>query len=151
MNEQTVETQFGTLVLTEKAGAISQVRWGRANSESSSDLLNKAALQLREYDTGTREVFELPLHVKGSDFQRAVCDQIYAIPFGETVTYGEIAKRLGARPQAVGGACGANPIPIIIPCHRGMGAKGLTGFSGAGGIETKVELLRHEKAGGFLI
>ena len=67
------------------------------------------------------------------------------------MTYGDIAKKLGVPAQAVGQACGANPIPIIIPCHRVMGAKGLTGFSGAGGVETKVLLLRHERAGGFLI
>lgn len=151
MLEKTIETQFGSLVLTEEEGAITRLGWGVAANEGNTDLLNEAARQLREYDEGRREVFDLPLRVEGSEFQKAVCDQIYAIPFGETVTYGEIAKMLGAQPQAIGGACGANPIPIIIPCHRVMGAKGLTGFSGAGGVETKVALLRHEKAGGFLI
>jgi len=87
----------------------------------------------------------------GSDFQRAVCTAILAIPFGHTRTYGEIARDLGVPAQAVGGACGGNPIPVIIPCHRVMGAKGLTGFSGAGGVETKVALLRHEGAAGLLI
>ena len=82
---------------------------------------------------------------------RAVGAEICKIPFGETVTYGDIAKRLGISAQAVGQACGANPIPIIVPCHRVMGAQGLTGFSGAGGVETKVALLRHERAGSFLI
>jgi len=151
MNEKTVETQFGSLVLVEKVGALAQVRWGRAEREHDTDLLTEAARQLTEYDAGTREVFDIPLRVEGSEFQRAVCDAIYAIPFGETLTYGDIAKALGAPAQAVGGACGGNPIPIVIPCHRVMGAKGLTGFSGAGGVETKVALLRHEKAGGFLI
>ena len=91
------------------------------------------------------------LRVAGSDFQRAVCSQMSAIPFGETVTYGDIAKALNQSPQAVGSACGGNPVPVIITCHRAMGAKGLTGFSGKGGVETKVALLRHERAGGFLI
>ncbi|MGR3474550.1 MAG: methylated-DNA--[protein]-cysteine S-methyltransferase, partial [Sulfitobacter sp.] len=94
---------------------------------------------------------DLPLRVMGSDFQRAVCTAILAIPFGHTRTYGEIARDLGVPAQAVGGACGGNPIPVIIPCHRVMGAKGLTGFSGAGGVETKVALLRHEGAAGLLI
>ncbi|MFK7743537.1 MAG: methylated-DNA--[protein]-cysteine S-methyltransferase [Roseobacter sp.] len=151
MLQKTIETQFGSLVVTQNADTITSVGWGRAEHEAATSLLDQAVRQLAEYDAGTRKVFDLPLRVHGSDFQRAVCDAIYAIPFGETVTYGDIAKSLGAPAQAVGGACGSNPIPIIIPCHRVMGAKGLTGFSGAGGVETKVALLRHEKAGGFLI
>ena len=151
MPEHTVQTQFGPLTLREQAGCITALRWGHARTEARSALLEEAARQLLEYDTGTREVFDLPLRVDGSDFQRDVCAQMSAIPFGQTVTYGDIAKALGAMPQAVGQACGANPIPIIIPCHRVMGAKGLTGFSGAGSVETKVALLRHEKAGSFLI
>ena len=74
-----------------------------------------------------------------------------AIPFGETRTYGEIAKAVGAPAQAVGQACGANTIPVIIPCHRVTGTGGLGGFSGMGGVETKVELLRHEGAYSLLI
>ena len=109
------------------------------------------ARQLRAYDAGELTAFDVSLRVKGSDFQRDVCAQISAIPFGETVTYGDISKVLGMPAQAVGSACGGNPIPVIIPCHRVMGAKGLTGFSGKGGVETKVALLRHEGAGGFLI
>lgn len=151
MLEKTVSTQFGDLVLVEDAGAITAVRWGKARREDTSPLLEKAAQQMQEYDAGAREVFDLPLQVQGSEFQRAVCDAIYAIPFGDTCTYGDIAKALKAPAQAVGQACGGNPIPIIIPCHRVMGAKGLTGFSGAGGVETKVALLRHEKAAGLLI
>ena len=151
MGEKTVTTQFGSMVLVEKAGAIVALRWGHAAKEASSALLEIAAQQLRDYDSGASQGFDLPLRVEGTDFQRAVCDAIYAIPFGETATYGDIAKELGVPAQAVGQACGGNPIPIIIPCHRVMGAKGLTGFSGAGGVETKVALLRHEKAGGFLI
>jgi methylated-DNA-[protein]-cysteine S-methyltransferase len=74
------------------------------------------------------------------------------IPFGETSTYGDIARALDHPAQAVGRACGHNPIPILIPCHRVMGAGGkLTGFSGKGGVETKLALLRHEGGGGFLI
>lgn len=151
MAEKTVETQFGALTLREENGALTALRWGIAAQEDCTDLLERAAEQLREYDAGAREAFDLPLNVHGSELQRAVCAAIYAIPFGETLTYGEIAGALGVPAQAVGRACGGNPIPVIIPCHRVMGAKGLTGFSGAGGVETKVALLRHEGAGSFLI
>ena len=106
---------------------------------------------MRAYDAGQLQQFDLPLRVAGSPFQRAVCDAMRAIPFGDTCTYGDIARDLGHPAQAVGQACGNNPIAIIIPCHRVMGAKGLTGFSAPGGVETKVALLRHEGAGGFLI
>ena len=73
-----------------------------------------------------------------------------AIPFGETRTYGELAAELGTSPQPLGNACGANSIPIIIPCHRVLSATGLGGFSGRGGVETKAQLLKHENAYPFL-
>ena len=146
----TVPTQFGPLTLYEEEGAVVRLVWD-GDGRDDTPLLREAAAQLRAYDAGTLEVFDVPLRVHGSDFQQAVCAQMSAIPFGETVTYGDIAKALGAPAQAVGSACGGNPIPVIIPCHRVMGAKGLTGFSGKGGVETKVALLRHEGAGGFLI
>lgn len=146
----TVDTRFGPLTLTEEDGAIVRVAWQGA-ARDDTPLLAEAARQMRAYDAGALQVFDLPLRVGGSDFQRAVCDAMRAIPFGETTTYGAIAKALGAPAQAVGRACGSNPVPVMIPCHRVMGTKGLTGFSGKGGVETKVSLLRHEGAGGFLI
>ncbi|MBQ0806280.1 methylated-DNA--[protein]-cysteine S-methyltransferase [Sulfitobacter sp. HGT1] len=139
------------LTVTEEAGAITRLSWGAARDQHRSDLLDAATRQLASFDTGALTEFTLPLRVGGSGFLRAVCDAICAIPFGETRTYGEIAKDLNAPAQAVGQACGQNPIPVIIPCHRVMGAKGLTGYSGAGGIETKIALLRHEGAAGLLI
>jgi methylated-DNA-[protein]-cysteine S-methyltransferase len=150
MSSLTVPTQFGPLTLLEEDGSIVRVEWDGTGVDET-PLLCEAARQLGAYDAGALEVFDLPLRVAGSDFQRAVCSQMSAIPFGETVTYGDIAKALAQSPQAVGSACGGNPMPILIPCHRVMGAKGLTGFSGKGGVETKVALLRHERAGGFLI
>ena len=150
MPSLTTLTQFGPLTLWEEDGAIVRLDW-EGEGRDDTALLIEAAAQLRAYDAGELDAFDLPLRVAGSDFQRAVCAQMSAIPFGETVTYGDIARRLGAPAQAVGSACGGNPIPVIIPCHRVMGAKGLTGFSGKGGVETKVALLRHEGAGGFLI
>lgn len=141
----------GALTLCEEDGAITSLRWEETIS-AHTVLLDQAIAQLAAYFAGELRDFDLPLHVKGSDFQRAVCVEMLKIPFGETCTYGDIAKTLGVAAQPVGGACGGNPIPVIIPCHRVMGAGGkLTGFSGAGGVETKVALLRHEGAGGFLI
>jgi methylated-DNA-[protein]-cysteine S-methyltransferase len=94
--------------------------------------------------------FELPLDF-GAGFQAQVRRAMAAIPFGETRTYGALAHAIGAPAQAIGQACGANPLPILIPCHRILGAKGLGGFSAKGGVETKVWLLRHEGAAGLLI
>lgn len=146
-----VETRFGRLAVTETAGAITAVSWDGAAEGKPGPLLREAVAQLAAYDAGRLEVFDLPLRVGGSEFQQAVCAAMLSIPFGYTRTYGEIATQLGQSAQAVGRACGGNPIPVIIPCHRVMGARGLTGFSGGQGVETKVALLRHEGAGSFLI
>ncbi len=151
MEKAYVQTRFGGLCIAADNGAVIGVSWASGAGGGEGGLLREAVAQMRAYDAGELEGFDLPLAVSGSDFQRAVCDAMRAIPFGYTRTYGEISRDLGAPAQAVGQACGANPIPVIIPCHRVMGAKGLTGFSGAGGVETKVALLRHEGAGGFLI
>ncbi|MGR3838700.1 MAG: methylated-DNA--[protein]-cysteine S-methyltransferase [Cognatishimia sp.] len=145
------QSPVGLLSITEENGEITRLDWG-GQSAGHAPVLERAVAQLSAYFAGELDVFDLPLRVNGSDFQRAVCDEMLKIPIGETVTYGDIAKTLGVSPQPVGGACGGNPIPIIIPCHRVMGAGGkLTGFSGAGGVETKVALLRHEGAAGLLI
>ncbi len=151
MKRRSIDTQFGLLVLCEEDGAITALDWGRRAHDDASDLLDVAAAQVAAYDAGQLEAFDLPLRVAGTEFQRDVCAAMSAIPFGYTRTYGEIARDLGVPAQAVGQACGGNPIPVIIPCHRVMGAKGLTGFSGRGGVETKVALLRHEGAAGLLI
>ena len=147
-----VDTQFGRIGIEEHDGAVTRTMWDGEASGAPTVLLQEAAKQLIEYDQGIRTSFDLPFRVEGSAFQQAVCAAMEAIPFGETRTYGEIAKELGQSAQAVGSACGGNPIPILIPCHRVMGANGkLTGFSGKGGVETKVALLGHEGAASFLI
>jgi len=109
------------------------------------EALATALTQLREYFSRTHREFDLPLDVRGTDFQRAVWNEVAAIPYGTTMTYGEVATRIG-RPQAaraVGAANGANPLPILIPCHRVIGAGGaLTGYGG--GLEMKAKLLRLE-------
>ncbi|SDX64884.1 methylated-DNA-[protein]-cysteine S-methyltransferase [Ruegeria halocynthiae] len=146
-----VDTQFGRLGVEEIDGAITRLVWGGADDTPDTPLLNEAAAQLRAYDQGRLTQFDLPYSVAGSEFLRQVCDIMFAIPFGDTLTYGDIAKQLDQPAQPVGQACGANPIPVIIPCHRVLSATGLGGFSGDGGVETKVALLRHEGAASLLI
>lgn len=101
--------------------------------------------QLGAYFAGDRRAFDLPLHFGGTDFQNTVWRTLIDIPYGETITYADLAARIG-RPtasRAVGAANGANPLPIVAPCHRVIGANGsLTGFGG--GLPTKMFLLRHE-------
>ncbi len=107
--------------------------------------------ELREYFAGKRKTFSVPLDMRGTSFQKDVWHALLAIPFGETRSYGQLAKQLG-NPQAmraVGAANGRNPISIIVPCHRVIGASGkLTGF--AGGLETKAQLLDLEESGARL-
>jgi methylated-DNA-[protein]-cysteine S-methyltransferase len=108
-------------------------------------VLDRAVEQLREYFAGTRTDFDLPIAPAGTDFQRQAWDALRTIPFGETITYGEQARRLGDKnkSRAVGAANGKNPIPIVVPCHRVVGSNGhLTGF--AGGLGVKAWLLDHE-------
>ena len=152
MQTRHVSTPFGDLSISADDHAVRRVRWGKEDDATPHPLLDQAAQEIAEYVDGARQHFDVPIRVDGSGFQRDVCAAMQAIPFGETRTYGDIAKDLGVTPQAVGQACGANPIPILIPCHRVMGANGkLVGFSGGTGVETKVALLKHEGAGGFLI
>lgn len=109
------------------------------------DVLGEAMEQLRAYFAGALTRFDLPLRFSGTGFQNTVWSALRDIPYGETVSYGELARRIG-RPtasRAVGAANGANPLPIVVPCHRVVGADGsLTGFGG--GVAAKRFLLRHE-------
>ena len=146
-----VSTRFGRIALVEEGGALVRASWDGVADGEVSPVLAEAARQLAAYDAGELQAFDLPMRVEGSEALQAVCETMCAIPFGETLTYGEIAKDTGLSAQAVGQLCGRNPLPILIPCHRVMRAKGLTGYSGKGGVETKVSLLRHEGAAGLLI
>ena len=108
------------------------------------DLLEQAVRELTEYASGSRRTFDVALDLHGTPFQVAVWNELARIPFGETRTYGQIARAVG-RPrgaQAVGGANGRNPIPIIVPCHRVLAGDGIGGFSG--GLDRKHQLLAHE-------
>ena len=122
-------------------------RAGLPTDDPSKVSLNAAQKQLGEYFSGKRRSFDLPLDPHGTDFQQSVWAQLRQIPFGETASYGDLAGRLGkpGAMRAVGLANGANPISIIVPCHRVIGADGsLTGFGG--GLDIKRRLLEHEGA-----
>ena len=143
-----MNSPVGPLTLFEEDGALVALEWGRTENPEPPDLsalLKKARDQLNDYFDGTRKDFDLPLAPQGSPFQCAVWGQMRRIPFGRTQTYGAIAEATGSAPRAVGGACGRNPIPIIIPCHRVVGKNGnLTGYSGGDGIDSKRALLHLE-------
>ncbi len=142
-----VSSPVGELTIFEEDGAIVALEWGRAPAEPGkpSALLKRAARQLDEYFEGKRRTFDLPLKPAGTAFQRKVWAALAAIPMGKVETYGALAKKLRSGARAVGTACGANPIPILIPCHRVLGTGGnLSGYSGEGGIATKRFLLARE-------
>ena len=146
-----IDTPLGTIVVIEEGGRIIRLFWDRDTGAypqtARIELLDEAERQLTAYFDGTLKVFDLPLELSSSEFERQVQEKMIAIPYGETRTYGDIARDLDTYGQPVGQACGANSIPIIIPCHRVLSATGIGGFSGEGGIETKIRLLKHE--GGF--
>jgi methylated-DNA-[protein]-cysteine S-methyltransferase len=146
----------GPIELVESDGALSHVRLlgsGHAalgsptGTPPPTPLLRRTQKQLTEYFAGRRRAFDLPLAAHGTPFQRSVWNELAAIPFGATSTYGAIARAVG-QPQAaraVGGAIGANPLALLIPCHRVLaGDRRLTGFSGGDGVSTKVALLTLE-------
>lgn len=151
-----IDSPIGSLRLVEKAGELTAIEFspfragdGRPRGERVDDapVLREAARQLGEYFAGGRTTFDLPLAPDGTLWQQAVWEQLRGIGYGQTASYGEIAARLGrtnAASRAVGLANGANPIPIVIPCHRVIGANGtLTGY--AGGLERKQILLELEQ------
>ncbi|HEY2668004.1 MAG TPA: methylated-DNA--[protein]-cysteine S-methyltransferase [Actinomycetota bacterium] len=145
-----VDTPIGTLTVVAADTGIRRILWDGEDPpdgavEGCSDVLDAAVAQIREYFTGTRTAFDLPLDLGGTPFQQKAWRELGSIPFGTTISYGEQARRIG-RPQAaraVGAANGRNPVPVVLPCHRVIGSGGaLTGFGG--GLDTKRTLLRHE-------
>ena len=133
------------------ARASGSVRLDELIEDDRHPILLKAERQLGEYFAGKRKEFAIPLDMRGTAFQKNVWEALLAIPFGETRSYGQLAKQLGnpSATRAVGAANGRNPLPIIVPCHRVIGSSGkLTGFGG--GLETKAHLLNLEERGNTL-
>ena len=146
-----IGSPVGDLTLTEEEGALTGLYFGRLSRPGEAgptSLLEEAARQLREYFAGQRREFDLPLRLRGTAFQMQVWQALQVIPYGEVRTYGEIARAIG-KPKAcraVGMANHNNPISIIVPCHRVVGADGsLTGYGG--GLAAKEFLLALEQGG----
>ena len=146
-----VDSPVGRLWIIESDQAIVRLTWREQEETVFTELLEAAAIQLSKYFSGELQRFDLPLKPAGGEFQQKVHQAMLDIPYGETQTYGDIAKKISGAAQPVGTACGRNPIPVIIPCHRVVAANNLGGFSGEGGIETKIQLLRLENAIPYLI
>lgn len=148
MPQLSLHTPLGDLTLSEEDGAIVALDWGRGRDQEPTPLLLRARDQLQDYFDGARTDFDLPLAPHGTAFQRKVWDALCTIPAGQTRTYLDIAQQVGCRAaRAIGQANGANPIPILIPCHRVVGAKGaLGGYSGGEGAATKRYLLDLERS-----
>ena len=146
MPQLSLLTPLGALTLSEDEGAIVALDWGRGRDQEETPGLRAAADQLQDYFDGQRAEFDLNLAPFGTPFRQRVWAALRAIPAGETRSYGDIARLLGSSARAVGQANSANPIPIIIPCHRVVGSGGLLGgYSGGEGPETKRYLLELER------
>ena len=143
-----VESPLGRLTFFEEDGRLTALDWyGKRSAGEATPLLLEARRQLAAYFAGRRRDFDLPLAPAGSPFELRVWQLMSDIPYGETRTYGELARDLAAAPRAVGQACGRNPLPILIPCHRVLAADGrLGGYSGGQGAETQRRLLLLEGA-----
>ncbi len=145
MAHLSLHSPVGALTVFEDVGAVVVLEWGRAPAAGTTPLLDEAKRQLDAYFAGRLTVFDLPLRPRGTPFQEDLWRRLSKIPYGQVLAYGALAARMKSAPRAVGGACGRNPIPIVIPCHRVVAAGGrLGGFSGGTGIDTKRALLRLE-------
>ena len=144
MNSGTIDSPFGPITFTVEEGLVTRVKFepGEDNFDGGDPVMAETVRQLREYAAAARFSFDLPLAPAFSDFQSQIRRCMIAIPYGDMRTYGELAKELGSASQAVGQACGANPMPIIVPCHRVVASGGkIGGFSGGDGAPTKKKLL----------
>ena len=142
-----VASDAGLVAVLWEKEAAGRVRLGDSAEDARHAVLLQCEAELQEYFAGQRRTFSVPIHLRGTPFQREVWEALRAIPFGETRTYGELAAQLGQpnATRAVGAANGRNPVAILVPCHRVVGSAGkLTGF--AGGLDAKAKLLALESA-----
>lgn len=145
----TIETPFGPVqVVVNGEGALTELKFGTSNKNGNGNAAGNPVVkrQLDEFFAGTRTTFDLPIAPAGTEFQKRVWAELTRIPYGETISYAELAKRVGSEgaARAVGRANATNPIALVVPCHRVIGADGsLTGY--AYGVELKRSLLDFEK------
>jgi methylated-DNA-[protein]-cysteine S-methyltransferase len=143
-----MDSPIGPLLLVEDNGQMAEIRFaaGDEPDRDETPLLTRARSQIEEFFAGRRKRFDLPLVPARTSFQQRVREAMISIPWGQTLSYGEIAHIAGGAPRAVGQACGANMLPLVVPCHRVLAANGIGGYSGARGLDTKRFLLTLEKA-----
>lgn len=147
MPQHSFNSPLGPLTVTEEEGVLVSLDWGWACQTEQTPLLLEAQAQLDAYFDRKRHIFDLPMTPHGTEFQQRVWAAMTLIPYGQTRSYGDLARQVGSGARAVGTACGLNPLPILIPCHRVLAAGGaLGGYSGDDGVETKRRLLRLEGA-----
>ena len=145
MAQLSLHSPLGPLTLFAEEDALVALDWGWVNEQTPTPLLVSAKARLDDYFSAKPVLFDFPARPRGTSFQQAVWREMSAIPFGETRSYGDLARALGSSPRAVGTACGRNPLPIIIPCHRVLASNGkLTGYSAGEGVKTKRQLLDLE-------
>ena len=148
MNSATYKLSAGSVDIIEEDGKIVRLALSKGDGGcygSDTELLAETSRQLDEYFAGSRKTFDLPLELRGSDFQLRVWRYLQSIPYGQTLTYGEVAEAIGAAgaARAVGAACGQNPVLIVVPCHRVVGSGGKLGGY-VGGTILKEQLLALE-------
>jgi methylated-DNA-[protein]-cysteine S-methyltransferase len=153
MEQAIINAPFGQLRLTAVHDSLTGIEFllkPHSLKKAVTPLLQETEAQLNAYFNDPRHQFALPIKLNGTNFQQHVWDALCDIPAGAPLTYGQLAKKLATAPRAVGGACGTNPIPIIVPCHRVVSASGLGGFMQTrylGSLKIKSWLLEHEARG----
>lgn len=147
MPQLSLHGPLGALTLSEEDGAIVSLDWGWGRDQAETPLLLRARDWMHDYFDGAARDHDLPLRPFGdTPYRRRIWAALRAIPRGETLTYAGMAARVGGSARSVGGACGANLLPILIPCHRVVGTAALGGYSAGEGPETKRALLALERA-----
>ncbi len=131
--------------MSEEDGAVVALDWGWGRDQAETELLRRGRAQLHAYFDGELRHFDLPMAPAGSAYRRRIWGELSRIPYGQTRSYAAIAASAGGSARSVGGANGANPIPIIIPCHRVVGSTGIGGYSGGDGVATKQFLIALEQ------
>ncbi|MFT8675347.1 MAG: methylated-DNA--[protein]-cysteine S-methyltransferase [Acetobacter sp.] len=146
MPQLSLHSPIGDLTLSEEDDTIIALDWGWGRDQTETPLLLRARDWLDQWfdDPAAAGSPPFPLAPYGTDYQKRIWAALSAIPVGQTVTYADLAEKIGGSPRSVGQAVGRNPIPILIPCHRVLGRQGLGGYSGDGGVDDKTWLLRLE-------
>ena len=147
MNILSFNSSIGWITISEEKDLVTSIKFGKKKNKGKNIVLIKLKKQILEFIKGKRKKFSIKLHIRGSSLQKKIWKQLSNIKYGNTKTYGEIARVLHTSPRYVGNVCGQNNHLLVIPCHRVVRSDGtLGGFSGLGGIKLKQKLLKLEQA-----